>query len=1393
MKKLVMERYRLVFVFCALMASINIYAESVTEKAALEKAQQFMKGKVFKPKHLRRAQQKEKPQQAVPYYVFNADANEGFVIVSGDDRTVPILGYSDKGAIDLDNLPENLKAWLEGYSAEISSLTGTESKLPSANPSWTAIDPLVECHWGQDEPYNLQCPVYDEAYSVTGCVATAMAQVMYYHKWPVSTTMEIPAYTSKFTVNGKTYQSALESLPITTFKWDRMKDSYNSNETGDAADAVAELMRYCGQAVEMKYSPSSSGANVYAAHMVKYFGYSAKATDIKRADYYTQEWEQIIYNELANNRPVLYSGSSSSGGHQFVCDGYDGNGMFHINWGWDGDSDGFFVLSVLNPQGRGIGGGTAKDGYTRGQWAIIGIEPATTDETAVPILYIDDISYTNSSYSRDAETEDFCEIALSSRIYTFDEGGQINHAWALGKGGECLQILGQSEVTMNSSQYTYPSGTISFGSGLADGEYELYDVYSAIGSTDWRKAIETGTYRLIATIAGNTLTLKTASAASSDLQVNSVTLQGDYKTGRPMTATMELTNLGYAHEQTLYLWENGSNIAKMSTYIDNGLTRECVIPFSPSKTGSVTYKITSNSNGNDILWSEVVSIELTGTQSLSADISIEGLKNYAIAGTTVNATITLENTGVSDFNDNVYFDVYPLDDFNDVTEQVRKVEIAQGGSTTVQVEFPNLKTGHNYSFAVRYYSGQDLILAEYIDIKVGYVFVPCKMSANIAVANGTNARKIFGTTLKSDVILTNTGAYDYNDRITTYLLKKEGNYWYYKTFKETDLQLPVGETTTIPVTFSDLEEGGEYKVYTYYYPENNQTLAGSSLSYTMVADAVIAFADAKVKALCVASWDSDGDGELSMGEAAMVTDIGTVFKDNTEITSVSELQYFTALRSIGSSAFSGCTSLNAVVIPNFITSIGTAAFSGCSSLTSVTVELLTPLSIDSECFTNRANATLYVPVSGQALYQAADYWKEFGSITAVDGNISFADASVKSICVAQWDTNSDGELSMSEAAAVTDIGTVFKSNSTISAFNELQYFTELTSINYQAFYNCKNLTSIIIPGKVTTIDSHAFQGCSGLSSIKVEAGNTVFDSRDNCNAIIRTSDNALIYGCMNTVIPGTVTTIEGVAFNGCSNLKFIIIPSSVTYISSSAFGLCNGLDYISVEEGNTAYDSRNNCNAVIRTMSNYLAVGTNNTVIPEGVTSIGESAFSYRTGLTSIVLPSSLRTIYTNAFYYCTGLTSVILPKGLTSIEGSPFFGCSNLTAITIPGSVTSMSGYNIFAYCSKLVNVRVERTEPLAIKSNAFSNRANATLYVPIGSKASYEAADYWKEFQQIIEIGNVNGDGQVDAQDASLVLQYVAKKTDTIQHADINNDGKIDAQDASLILQYVAKKITW
>ena len=489
-----------------------------------------------------------------------------------------------------------------------------------------------------------------------------------------------------------------------------------------------------------------------------------------------------------------------------------------------------------------------------------------------------------------------------------------------------------------------------------------------------------------------------------------------------------------------------------------------------------------------------------------------------------------------------------------------------------------------------------------------------------------------------------------------------------------------------------------------------------------------------------------------------------------------------SVTSIGEVAFLECSALTSVTIPNSVTSIGIAAFALCTGLTEIYSYIENPFDIAPNCWAQvDKNIPLYVPKGTKAKYRMLDGWYEFTNIMEIDNNIKFADDYVKALCVKNWDTDGDREISFDEAAAVKELGEVFWGKKYVTSFNELKYFKGLTSIGEGAFSDCGNLTSIIIPQSVTSIGEAAFNKCNGLTSIiipqsvtiigetafsecnaltsiTVESGNSFFDSRDNCNAVI-TRDNVLIVGCKNTIIPNSVTRIGNYAFAVCSGLTSITIPNSVTgigvwafggsgltsinipnsvaYIHDGAFAFCSNLSSITVESGNSKFDSRDNCNAIIETNTNTLIAGCKNTIIPNTVTSIGTSAFRGCEGLTSITIPNTVTSIGDFAFFACTGFTNFTIPNAVTNIGQYAFCDCLSLTSITIPNSVTSIGGYAFFD-CIRLTEIYSYIEEPFSPGVNCWYNtNKSIPLYVPVGTKAKYEATDGWKDFKTILEIG--------------------------------------------------------
>ncbi len=343
------------------------------------------------------------------YYVFPNGEGKGFTVVSGDDRLPEVVGYSDKGTYDEENLPSNYVGFMKAYEEMVGQLDNGDSRasasiaeakaLRSSGYQQPIVAPLLgSIQWNQIIPYNKMCPMYNSTNrSVTGCVATAMAQVMMYYQYPKILQADIPAYVTR-----TKYLSIPQINKGERYDWNNMLPQYASyeplNYTDAQAAAVAKLLYHCGVACEMDYGPSS-GANVTPGILSTYFGYDSDLMqDLNRDVFTLAEWSQIMDKELTAKRPILYSGQSSDGGHEFVCDGSDGNGLYHINWGWGGYQDGYFDVTILNPDKGGAGSGSAPDGYNQSCSMIIGIAPdnGKVDE---PLVEVAPVVMLGSGYS----------------------------------------------------------------------------------------------------------------------------------------------------------------------------------------------------------------------------------------------------------------------------------------------------------------------------------------------------------------------------------------------------------------------------------------------------------------------------------------------------------------------------------------------------------------------------------------------------------------------------------------------------------------------------------------------------------------------------------------------------------------------------------------------------------------------------------------------------------------------------------------------------------------------------------------------------------------------------------------------------------------------------------
>jgi len=445
-----------------LMVAMPMMAERVSPETARKVAQTFLNNNGAKSAQLTDL---SKAAGFANLYIFNGE--EGFVVMAADDCVKPILGYSLTGKFVAEGMPENVRGWLQGYDDEIQyaidskmKATGETTRLwkalvegnnTKAAKVTAVIEPLIQTKWNQGSPFNNFCPLLDNRKTVTGCVATAMAQVMNYWQYP---SMGVGSHSYLWT---KGNQELSANFGATEYDWNNMTNTYNSSSTDAQKIAVATLMHHCGVSVDMNYdysqqgtSHSGSGAiTAYVADALKiYFNYSSEIQHLSRSAYSDSDWINMLKEDLDLNRPIQYHGSGSGGGHSFVCDGYNSDDYFHFNWGWSGNCDAYYTINNLNPGPGGIGSGSYGI-YNDGQGAIFGVHPSAND--AMP----------------------------SNLTYTLTGLHNLTLSWTAANGAASYNIYRNSILVGNTTETTYTE-TAPFGNNVyyirsvdANGELSL--------------------------------------------------------------------------------------------------------------------------------------------------------------------------------------------------------------------------------------------------------------------------------------------------------------------------------------------------------------------------------------------------------------------------------------------------------------------------------------------------------------------------------------------------------------------------------------------------------------------------------------------------------------------------------------------------------------------------------------------------------------------------------------------------------------------------------------------------------------------------------------------------------------------------------------------------------
>lgn len=482
------------------------------------------------------------------FYIFNISGDNGFMILSADDNLPAVLGFTESGDFDRNCIPPAFDRLLSEYQREIDFFYQNEDAADAPvfeETTHEAIKPLISLQWNQDLPYNLLCPKYNGKLSVTGCVATAMAMVVKYHNYPPK----------GFGAHSYTHNRQKISFDYenTEFNWDLMLDDYETASspapTEEEKNAVAELMLACGVGVNMMYSSTSSGAysEYIPAALIKYLGYDYNLKYVDRNNYTMSEWEEMIYNELLLERPVLLSGVGSAGGHQFVCDGCRSNNLFHINWGWGGISNGYFRLNALNPSVLGIGGGGG--GFNYYQDAVIGIRPQVDGEA-----YIPNLAARAMFNARQNGEQTICSFGIGNGVFNM---GCIEVPTRLGvkitnAAGDIFYVASTDETIFPAyPESRNPKTVDSFsvpiaGLELPAGKYKVFPAVECYGN--WSEyplpASYTHFLRLDVATDGALSFSSGAIAEDASLEVTDVYVRGEILPGKDADISASVTNEG---------------------------------------------------------------------------------------------------------------------------------------------------------------------------------------------------------------------------------------------------------------------------------------------------------------------------------------------------------------------------------------------------------------------------------------------------------------------------------------------------------------------------------------------------------------------------------------------------------------------------------------------------------------------------------------------------------------------------------------------------------------------------------------------------------------------------------------------------------------------------------
>ena len=1353
---------KLLFLTCVLLVCcMHVLAQHRSEQEAMQIAQEFLEKYGKTPKlsmvsHLKveaqlrkrvaAARKASSPDQS--FYVVNDEANNRFVIVSADERMYQILGYSDHGSFVVEDAPDGLLFMLDEYNRQydLMNALGNTTIVYKSPKNATPIAPLLSTKWGQGNKdcntYWMQCPQFNGENCYTGCVATAMAQVMAYHKYPDSGQGGSVSYTTN---NGILQNMNFDSQH---FDWSKMRDTYDyyfddngevqwvSERTDEEKNEVAKLMHACGISVFMEYTPSGSGAAPYDLPyaLIHHFGYNPNIYYAAKDYYKRQTWDSLIVCELNAKRPILYGGRGSLGGHRFVLDGVDSEGRYHFNFGWNGKSDGYYELDALNP---------GKYNFSSEQSMILLVTKETVGEPK-------DVFYSNFfSLGRTVAVNSSLKARFNPICYSNSANSKqvmFNGIYGVGvfdKNWNFIKSL-YSDTRNCNAGYSYLSdknADIKFDDATFTEDSQYYialyakgidssiptRMRTSMGANDWYRAItKDGVVSLdllgiipdniiddpepevpqILPLTGNLKVLALDKADEHKIWDVAVVKDGtDSKKYWFKGFDQIVTERGYTAEHnqnTVYgVYEDdgsftipvpqqlGENLFLNNFSSDNGLHVVIAQDGSYMKINETWGTIERKKSGDNTT-QEDVSVYTSATFYPKAPVLVE--TPNIVVDENHKMTIACGTAGAM-----VY---YTLDGNTPTTSSqkyIAPIDIKRNLTIkAIAVTINPANTSEIAQLSVNDYVVSTPIISE----SNGEVTIKCVDANTIYyTTDGStpteDSKLLYSEPRKFDVTTTikAIGTHDgwHNSTVAIY------EYVVIPVVVDIEVpnnvqgqlasRIPVdSKLTAKSLTITGELNGTDITVI-------REMLVNGNLEYLNIKDCTIKAGGDKYPYLSTMTCATEDNviGRYMFSYAnnlkALLLPDNTIRIDYGAFSNSHLLKEVTIPEGCTEidQAFQDCNRLETVNFPATLVKFNTSNFNSCPNVKAINVDDGNQYfkSIDGVLYSKDETKLIRVPNSNCPQY------------SIIDGTITIGD----------------------HAFYYSNVEKVFIPSSVIS-------------VEGSAFYSAKQLAEIELPNSVERLGSSAFYGCSALSSVTLSS---------------------------------QLSSILSFTFLGCASLKNITFPAKVKDIDRTAFGYCYSLQKFEVDDSNPFFSCDDGVlyskdkKAIVRcpialysenfkiaegvtTIADNAFMGCKNIqnfTVPMSVDSIGQHAFE-GCSLNSIQLPENVKFAGYEAFNDCDSLKTFLVPKSLEEIAQSLFSACGSLSFVKLHGDITKI-GRSAFRFCRGLSTIEcaIKNIENVEVGNLAFDGIPdNCTWYIPLGKEEKYKACSWWVPTWQIIPL---------------------------------------------------------